>query len=338
MVFKYLLLAVFLVLFACTSKFNEAYKPFKKVLAQQAYTAINDSIIAQPKNANFYAERSAIALKNDAEDLAWLDAKNAWFFMPNVGSANAVVNVISTSKYNKEFLPYAKNIVAILPTNTKLRRALQLVYFNNQNYGEALKQNDTIFMQFKNNALPNIEYFLQDRGKLLLEIGDTAKAIFNFEQAIAIAPTNKAAVYELANIYATSGNPKTITLCDAYIKNDVENIEAEPYYFKAVYFSTIKNNNQALTLLQQAITTSYNFIDAWLLKGEIYLNINKLDEAEAAYNKALTISKINGDAWYGLGQIAEIRNDKQNAYLFYGRAASFDIENEEAKAGMERNK
>jgi tetratricopeptide (TPR) repeat protein len=335
LLFVYLLMSILFI--ACSNQQNKAYKPYQEILKNEAFDNINDSIANNKNNSHYYAYRSAVASQIDQPDLAWLDATTAWGLNNNNEAANAITNVIINHPYKEVFTSYMQAVVNTFPNNIKMRRALQLIYFNKKEFKNALLQNDTIFMQFNGEPVPNIDYFLQDRGKLYLELGDSAKAIKNFEQAIHTNPLNEDALFELANIYANTANPNVISLCDAFIKNDIKQ-QAEPYYYKAVYYNTINNNTEALRQIDLAIKTNYSLIDPWLLSGDIYFSQNNLAKAEEAFNKAITLSKTNADAWYGLGQIAEKKNDKANAYLFYGRAFGFDDTFTQAKEGMERNK
>jgi tetratricopeptide (TPR) repeat protein len=333
----YIFIVIILLGIGCASSIDKEYKPFEDLLASESFAPITDSIKQKP-TALLFALRSAMSLKIGQDTLAWLDAVNAWKLEKTNLSANAVANVVMSTKYHKKYTPVIATCVQAFPNQLLYRRAYQLTLYNEKRIKEALVQNDTIFMMINNKEISGIDYFLQDRGKLCLEAGDTTNAILNLQKALQINPMYDDAAYELANIYAIQGNSKVITLCDQIITLDSLHEKCEPYYFKAVYYDNVNNTDDAIATINKAVQLRWTFIDGWLLLGDIYIKKNDLQQAENAFEKALTITKSNADAWYGLAQIAEKKGDKENANINYGRAYGFDNSLVEAKAGMERTK
>jgi tetratricopeptide (TPR) repeat protein len=322
---------------ACTSKLSKEYEPFKELLQSQSFAQVTDSIHHKP-TAALYALRSAMALKIGQDTLAWLDATHAWELEKVNVSANAVANVVMATQHYKKYTPYIAACVQAFPNELKYRRAYQLVLYNENRIKEALAQNDTIFMMIGAQKIEGIDFFLQDRGKLCLEAGDTVNAIINLQKALQINPIYDDAAFELANVYALQGNSKTIALCNQIIALDSLGEKCEPYYFKGAYYEKVNNINAAIAELKKAVALRWTFIDGWLLLGDIYLKQNDLQNADMAFTKAITIKKNSADAWYGLAQIAEKKGDKENANINYGRAYGFDNSLTEAQEGLERTK
>jgi tetratricopeptide (TPR) repeat protein len=337
---KALVLVGFCFAIACNrNNSNEAYKKFEAILNTETFAQISDSIDAAPKNGMLYAVRSAIALKNNLPDLAWLDAKNAWKHNKTTIGANAISNVCFGTPHQTEYTGLLQAIVKEHPNELKYRRSLQMAYFNEKKYKEALVQNDSIFTIINGKPVVGIDYFLQDRGKLLLEVKDTGNAIIAFQNALKANPTSDDAAFELANIWSARGDIKTIEICNQIIQADTSKTKSEPYFFKAVYYDNINQPDNAIAQLQIGIKSDWTFIDGWLLLGDINLRKNNIAAAEEAYTKAMTISKKNADAWYGLGQVAEKKGNTQDAILQYSRAISLDnnfIEAKEAIARLEK--
>jgi len=66
----------------------------------------------------------------------------------------------------------------------------------------------------------------------------------------------------------------------------------------------------------------------YLIRGHVFLRGGKLDEAHAAYGRALTIAEIpnqqRAEALSGLGRIASLRKDFEEALKYYGQATEAD--------------
>ncbi len=321
----------------CGTSLDKEYKPFDDLLNSESFAPLTDSIRQKP-TASLFALRSAMALKIGQDTLAWLDAVNAWKLEKTNGSANAIANIVMSTQYYKKYTPIIAACVQVFPNQLLYRRAYQLTLYNEKRIKEALIQNDTVFMMIGDRQIEGIDYFLQDRGKLCLEAGDTTNAIINLQKALQVNPLYDDAAYELANIYAMQGNNKVIALCNQIITLDTLHEKCEPYYFKAVYYEKINSIDEAIATIGKAVQLRWTFIDGWLLLGDIYIKKNDLQQAEKAFEKALTIKKSSADAWYGLAQIAEKKGDKENANINYGRAYGFDNSLTEAKAGLERTK
>lgn len=67
-----------------------------------------------------------------------------------------------------------------------------------------------------------------------------------------------------------------------------------------------------------------DFLDAYINLGTAYANTNRLSEAEAAFEKAVTVAPGSSDAYYNLGYMAYIRGDREKSLELFTRATAVD--------------
>ncbi|MEI8204500.1 MAG: OmpA family protein [Bacteroidota bacterium] len=80
----------------------------------------------------------------------------------------------------------------------------------------------------------------------------------------------------------------------AFAQNDIETKSkaAEKAYNKATTYLNNKNYEEAAAELQKAVRADPNFTQAWLLLGDVYLDLKNSDDAIDSYNEAI---KSGGD-------------------------------------------
>ena len=77
-------------------------------------------------------------------------------------------------------------------------------------------------------------------------------------------------------------------------------------------------------------------MDAYLDKGRLLFNQNKLADAEKTFRLALRISPANADFYYWLGKTEEAEGKKKDAALDYQRAYGLDHDMKEAHESAKR--
>lgn len=87
------------------------------------------------------------------------------------------------------------------------------------------------------------------------------------------------------------------------IKTGTKNKKANALFFEAVSLANQGEAEDAINKLDKALKKDDQFIDAYLLKGDIYKNLKNYDESKAAYRQALAINDQLVDVHYYLGQM-----------------------------------
>jgi tetratricopeptide (TPR) repeat protein len=179
--------------------------------------------------------------------------------------------------------------------------------------------------------------YLYKRAELLTQAGDTIKAIKTLELFVVPGELTEAGK-QLANLYAETKDPKTITICDLMIKNDASGRDPEPDYFKGAYYYNIGDHEKALQQFNNCIKKDYTFLDAYMEKGRILYKQAKYKEAIEVYDLAIKVSNTFADAHFWKGKCLEALGQKEEAKISYQRAYAFDKTFTEAKDAAERIK
>ncbi|HEX2607004.1 MAG TPA: tetratricopeptide repeat protein, partial [Flavisolibacter sp.] len=103
-----------------------------------------------------------------------------------------------------------------------------------------------------------------------------------------------------------------------------------------LYLAKKGNTAEALRQYDLAIRSNYNFLDAYLDKGELLFNQKRYDEAAANFRTALRVKPATALFYFWMGKIDEVRGDKAEAKLNYQKAYGLDKEMEEAKKAADR--
>jgi tetratricopeptide (TPR) repeat protein len=174
------------------------------------------------------------------------------------------------------------------------------------------------------------------KAEILKSNNKNAEALAVLEQAYTYAPFDVELSYQLAFTYAEVKNAKAVALADSLLRMDSSQTHAEPYYFKGLYYENTGNAAQAIRYYNEAIRHDYNFLDAYMNKGELLYRQKKIADAVKTFQLAVTISPTYADAYYWLGKCGEALGNKQEAKLNYQRAYGLDKSLTEAKQAAGR--
>lgn len=181
----------------------------------------------------------------------------------------------------------------------------------------------------------NTSYWLL-RGRYLRRAQDTAKAIKSFEYAAKIFAGDEQLI-ELANLYAETKNPKTLTICNILVKsfpNGKYNDQA--YFFEGLYYSKLNNIPKAIELFDKCLQTNFHFLDAYIEKGYLLYHQNKFTDALQVFNKLTEVSTTNADGYYWKAKCYQALNNKADAIINYKQALTLDGTIEEAKMALKQ--
>src|SRR5688572_5940563 len=133
-----------------------------------------------------------------------------------------------------------RDSLKIHPTDTLLKYNLVLTLQEAGRYKEAVNVLDSMNIIMGDSTQMKVYLnYLYKRTELLVLAGDTANAIKTLEFFVIPGELTEAGL-QLANLYAETKNPKTISICDSMIKNDEGKRDPTPDYLKGVYITILE--------------------------------------------------------------------------------------------------
>ena len=171
------------------------------------------------------------------------------------------------------------------------------------------------------------------RATLLSENGDTAAAITSLKKAARLVPSSDY-LLRLATLFAENRNDTALIIAD-----DLKRFKVLPeqiLYIKGVYYSSINNKKKSIELFDQALTINFTFMDAYREKALILYDQQKYEEALQVLNKAVTLQNSFEEGHFYMGKCLEQLNRKDEAIDAYQRALMYDANYIEAKEALRK--
>ena len=198
-------------------------------------------------------------------------------------------------------------------------------------YPEAMQIVDAMIQKY-----PGQLDALNIQAEILKEQGKREESLIILEKAYSMEPRDKETAYNLAYEYAEAKNPNAISLTDTLIKYDKTETVARAWYIKATYYLNTGNEKEALRFYDSANIADYNFLDAYLDKGQIQLKQKKYDAALKTFALGQKLSPGAADFYFWVAKTQEAMGNKADAKANYERAYALDKLLTEAKEAAER--
>jgi tetratricopeptide (TPR) repeat protein len=269
---------------------------------------------------------------HNAHEAAAEDYKRAWELDPREETGLQYASALSLSGMAREKMNLLEDCIHRFPANAQFKRL----------YGENLSETGR-----KSEALEWFDQMVQEnpgdfetwyeKGLLQLQRKDTAQAILSLKKAYELQPIHTYAL-ELAHVYAETGNPATLALCDEVAAQDSAGEWVDPFFIKGIYYSNTRQYNPALIAFDSCIHRDWTFTDAYIEKGIVLFKQKNYDEALHTFHMAATVSNTNPDAYFWMGRCYEVINKKEEARINYERALALDRNFVEARAALKRLK
>ncbi len=196
---------------------------------------------------------------------------------------------------------------------------------------------------YSNKALSTIEEFLSRdsnnyklnhmKAVVLLELGDTIKALSAFQNAINIEPKPTDLIF-LGHIYALQKNPTAMIIADS-LANKAP-YQKEALYIKGVYFASKKEFQKSILCFNQCISIDYTFMEAYREKAKSLFQLKEYQEAINVLSKATTIQNSFAEGYYLMGQCYENIHNKNKAIEAYQKCLLFDPDYTDANNALSR--
>jgi tetratricopeptide (TPR) repeat protein len=312
------LLPVFIIIFC--SACNEPEPDHKPIdLLQQApFKSISDSIKSFPDNPGMYLERAIRLSQHNKLDLATPDFKKSWELSQDPAVALEYVSNLLLVNKVEDAMKVLKDCAGKFPENTEFNRRLGEIYAEMGNTDGALAQFDDIIKKEPD----NFEAWY-DKGNVLAKLKDTTGAIQALERSFVLQPINYTGI-ALANLYIGKKDAKALQVCNYLIARDSSGLQTDAVYAKGMYYSETGNPGLALEQFEECIRRDWKLTDAYIEKGIIFYEQEKLDTALKTFNMSVTVSNTNADGYFWIGRCYEAMKDNDKAVENYQRALSLD--------------
>jgi tetratricopeptide (TPR) repeat protein len=316
-----------IVVVACTGNSKQS-----NALSQAPYDKITDSINKAPGDAGLYYRRGTLLYGNGEMALAEHDLRTAWQLEPKEEHALRLATILR-QKNSDTAIAFLQQALKQLPQSVSLNILLAKGYQSKNELDKALAICNAIIQQF-----PGQLDALVLKSELLKQQNKNSEALSMLEQAHSLAPGDVDLVHQLAFEYAEAKNPKVLSLADSLIKVDIEKRHAEPYYFKGLYYENKGAYKEAIRYFDEAISHDYNFLDAYLDKGQTYYDQKKYADALKTFQFTTTVFPSEALPYYWIGKSQQALGNKNEARLNYQRAYGLDKTLTEAKDSAGRLK
>lgn len=174
------------------------------------------------------------------------------------------------------------------------------------------------------------------KGTLEFEDGeDTVSAIKDFEKAISISPDPEYIV-SLGNLYAQTRDPRALTLADLLLKDSRKKSDKDALYIKGLFYNFSGNQQMAIPFFDQCLAIDYTFMFAYREKGIALYDMGKYNDALTVLNKAVTLQNNFDEGYYWMGRCLEKLHRNSEAMNEYRTALMYDPDYIEAKEALEK--
>ncbi len=237
------------------------------------------------------------------------------------------------SNENIGTLPTVQSLTNALekyPDSLQLRIKLVQLYSDSSNYNKALKiVNDGLARDTLNPDLWDI------KASVLYQSEDTLGAIKAFEKALSIIPLPDYMI-SLGSLYAQTKNSKALKIADDLLGNTSAKTQKEALFIKGLYFSYAGDKLKSIDFFNKCIDMDYTYMFAYREKGVSLYDMGKYNDAIAVLNKAVTIQNSFDEGYYWLGRCYEKLNLPQDAIDNYKTALLYDKDFVEAKEALNK--
>lgn len=216
------------------------------------------------------------------------------------------------------------------PDSSLITETLMQYYRDVGNYDKAISLVNESLAKDSNNV-----YYLDIRGILQIEKGDTSGAIRSYEQAIAINPQPEY-VIALGTLYAQTKNPLALEMADALQIADKAKADRPANFIKGLYYTYIGEKQKAITFFDNCIKLSFTDMDAYLEKSIAQNDMGNTAEALATIEKAVTIDNSFDAGHFYKGKYLEKLNRPKEAIEAYRMALLYDKNYMAAKDALSR--
>jgi tetratricopeptide (TPR) repeat protein len=237
-------------------------------------------------------------------------------------------NEEKVEKHEDQQLAQLKNDVVAYPDSLLLTEKLIQYFRDAGSYDSAILITDNALKRS-----PGIAGLWDIKGTLHYEDGDTAEAIHSFEQAVNIYPLPEY-VMSLGTLYAQTKNPRALEMADALAHAEKAKAIKEALFIKGLYYNYSNDKKKAIALFDSCIHLDYTYMFAYREKAIALYDQGKYEDALKVLDRAVTIQNNFDEGYYWMGNCYKKLGKKQEAIENYHRALMYDKDFVEARDSL----
>lgn len=170
-------------------------------------------------------------------------------------------------------------------------------------------------------VFPESQFLKTQRALLFYHSKDYDKAESIFSALLQADPHRIDSLDYYSNIlYVISARPKLAFL--AQVATATDKFRPETCCVVGNYYSLKSEHEKAVMYFRRALTLDRNFLSAWTLMGQEYVEMKNTHAAIESYRRAVDINRKDYRAWYGLGMTYEVLEMHLYSLFYFQRAAN----------------
>lgn len=267
-----------------------------------------------PEDPELWVARAKAFYERDGYDEAISDMSNAMKLDSTNADYHHLLSDIYMDYYKSRLALSTMQRAAVLhptrvPTLLKLSELQAILAFHKESMETLDKimrvdpQNPDAFLMF---------------GLNYAALGDTARAIGAYQQAVQLDPEKVDAWIQLAKLRAARDEPNALQFFDAAIK--VAPGEVTPLMVKADYLWEKEELEKAIEVYKEVITIDNSYADAYYNIGLVYLQMDNLEKAYENFDITVKMNPLYFKAFYYRGFASEKMGNLEAALEDYDQS------------------
>jgi tetratricopeptide (TPR) repeat protein len=223
-----------------------------------------------------------------------------------------------------------KDSILKFPDSLIIKEKLIQYYRDNNEYDKAITAtNDALQKDSLNSRIWDI------KATLHFENEDTSNAIIGFENALRLDPSPRYLIL-LGSLYAQTKNARALQIADALIRTKLPETEKEALFIKGLYYTYSGDKKTAISFFDQCLNIDNRHMFAYREKGIALYDMGKYEDAITVLDKAVTLQNNFDEGYYWLGRCLEKLNKPNDAIEEYKTALLYSPDYVEAKDALVR--
>lgn len=222
-----------------------------------------------------------------------------------------------------------KNAIRQYPDSLMLKENLIEAYRNEGHFDSAIFITDQEIKKDSGSA-----YLWNIKATLYFENNDTLNAINSLQHAIEIYPLPEYLV-ALGTVLAETKNKKALAIADGLLQTNKAKSGKDAYFIKGLYYNYINKPAQAIVYLDSCLALDFTYMYAYREKAISLYHQTKYEEALKVLQRAVTVQNNYDEGYFWIGKCYEKLDQKQKAIESYQTALLYDRNFAEAKAALD---
>lgn len=169
------------------------------------------------------------------------------------------------------------------------------------------------------------------------DLGRAERAVQMYQEVLTQAPNHQKATYNLGLLMRRAGNLRQAeVLLRRAAAISSGRVKSKALYQLGLTLGATGRWDASAESIRSAVSLRPDAPRYWLALGSAELKRGRLDEAQVAYEKALTLNRRLADTHFALGLLYEQRGNRTRARTYLVRAAKLDDDNPAIRMALAR--